>query len=230
MEIKLSIIIPVFNEAVGVLNFYEQLRKRLHQPNTTEIIFVDGGSKDGTIQLLKKTSCRLVLSPKGRAKQMNHGAAVAQGFTLYFIHADSLPPYGFDQLILNAKSNGAVAGCFRMKFDSSHPMLCFFSYFTRFNLPLCRGGDQSLFISKNLFNELKGYNPDFEVYEDNEFTGRIYKTTPFTILKPNLVTSSRKYVQKGVWKLQFHFGIMHLLYFTTRNHKILKRYYQTNIS
>ena len=80
---------------------------------------------------------------------------------LYFLHADSVPPKNFDQYILDAIHKGSKAGCFKMKFDSSHWWLKLAGWFTQFNWKSCRGGDQSLFVDKKAFENLGGFNEGF---------------------------------------------------------------------
>ena len=85
---------------------------------------------------------------------MNAGASVAKGEILYFLHADSFPPEGYDQYIIDEVAKGNDAGCFRMRFDSNHWWLRLASWLTQFSWRACRGGDQSQFITKKLFEEL----------------------------------------------------------------------------
>lgn len=83
-------------------------------------------------------------------------------------------------------------------------------WFTRFNHISCRGGDQSLFVAKTLFKEIKGFDERFRIYEDNEIISRLYAQKQFVVLPATVVTSARKYLQNGVWRLQYHFSIIHL--------------------
>ena len=207
---KISIIIPVLNEGRLVGSLVDHLRQHSSPNNILEIIFVDGGSTDSTLSQLKAKNVVVVSAKKGRARQLNTGARHASGELLYFLHADTLPPKNFDQLILDAHSQGAETGCFRMSFDTNNPILRFFAWLSRINHTLCRGGDQSLFITKVLFNAEGGFNEAYRIYEDSEFITRLYKKTRFTILPQRVVTSARKYRQKGWLKVQYHFGMIHL--------------------
>lgn len=194
-----------------------------------EIIVVDGGSVDGTQQIAKIHGVTLLKSKKGRATQMNKGAQHAKGGILYFLHADTYPPKGFEKDILEAVNNGFQAGCFRMKFDTKNPFLRFFAWLSRINHTLCRGGDQSLFITKLQFEKQGGFNEDYLIYEDSEFIKRLYRTLKFKILQKAVTTSARRYRQKGWIKVQFHFGIIHLKNFLGAGPSELYRYYQNHI-
>lgn len=222
---NISIIIPVLNEAKIISKFLEDLYSYSSSKNILEIIIVDGESSDATIQKAKVKNSIILTTKKGRARQMNFGAQYARGDILYFVHADSIPPKHFDQLIINAVNNGSETGCFKMKFNSSHWWLKVSGWFTQFNWKICRGGDQSLFITKSLFNELNGFNEEFLIYEDIEFINRLYKKTRFKIIQKWLTTSARRYRKNGVWKLQYHFFIIYLKRWTGSSPKSLQKYY-----
>jgi len=222
---KISIIIPVLNESAIIGRLITYLKNNSNSNTIKEIIIVDGGSKDDTIAILKKFDVTTLFSEKGRAKQLNHGAKKATGNILYFLHADTYPPKNFDSLILEAYKSGAETGCFRMQFDSKNPFLQFFGWLSRINHTLCRGGDQSLFITKVLFEKNIGFNESYLIYEDSEFISRLYKTTNFKILPQNVITSARKYRQKGWVRVQFHFGMIHLKnYFGAQPEQLYKYY------
>jgi len=226
---NISIIIPVLNEEdhIGLLLHY---LKRYYSPTTVkEILIVDGGSKDDTIKIAREFGIRVIPSEKGRAKQMNLGAIHAQGDVFYFLHVDTFPPKKFDYFVLDAINKGYEAGCFRIKFDNNSWFLQFFSWFSRINHKICRGGDQSLFITKSLFQKTGGFNEDYRVYEDNEFIGRLYKKTSFKILPQHVRTSARKYEEKGMVKLQYHFGVIHIKNYLGAEPDKLYQYYKRNI-
>ena len=224
----ISIVIPVLNEekCIGpLLDHLQELRAgQLH-----EILVIDGGSSDNTIKIAESKGETVVTSAKGRAKQMNVGAQQATGDILYFLHVDTIPPLHFDLHISNAVNHGNLAGCFRMKFDSDHWFLSLFASFTRFNYKICRGGDQSLFVTKKLFRKLGGFNEDYLIYEDSEFVGRLYKTTTFKVLPQSVVTSARKYGSNGMFKLQYHFAVIHFKKFLGAGHEELYDYYKKKI-
>ncbi len=228
---RISIIIPTLNEQDGILNLLTYLKKCSDQGNIADIIVADGGSTDDTLLEANKLSgIRMLQAPKGRSRQMNAGARCACGDILYFLHADSVPPPHFDRDIIKAVSQGRPAGCFRMKFDSTHPVLVFSQWFTRFNYKGFRGGDQSLFITKRLFEDLGGFNENFRVYEDCEFIGRVYKKASFRVIPRTLTTSARRYRKKGTIAIQYHFTVIHLKRFCGASAESLRRYYEEYVA
>ena len=227
---QISIIIPVLNEEDYIKKVLLNIKNNAASNQIKELLVIDGGSEDATIKTALNEGARVISTAKGRALQMNTGAAIASGDILYFLHVDTLPPKDFDLEILNAYAEGFKVGCFRMKFDSSHPFLSIFTWCTRINTPLCRGGDQSLFILKSLFEKANGFDESYKIYEDNEFIRRVYKMTPFKVLKNTVTTSSRRYDKKGILTLQWHFGIIHLKHFFGAGPDHLHKYYVKHIA
>ena len=234
----ISIIIPVFNEAETIGSLLQHLTTNSTATNIVDITVVDGGSTDDTEAIVSKfissnnvenavpkvipldtdflkrnlaeTRINLIRSEKGRAKQMNSGAKYAKGTILYFLHADSFPPQNFDQLIINEVKNGQKAGCFRMQFDSNHWWLKTAGWLTQFHWRACRGGDQSQFLTKDLFDEIGGYNESYIIYEDNMLINELYARNQFSVINKKLTTSARLYRKHGIWKLQYHFWTIYV--------------------
>lgn len=230
----ISIIIPTLNEAVNIECLLLHLLKNSTSKNIQEILIIDCGSTDNTQEIVKafsnKYTCiKLLVSEKGRAKQMNFGAQSARGEILYFLHADSFPPKNFDSLILEEIKKGNLAGCFKMKFDSNHWWLKLTGWFTKFNWRASRGGDQSQFITKKLFNEIGGFNEQFTVYEDNDLINKLYARKEFVVIQKWLTTSARRYHHNGVWKLQYHFCVIYFKKWMGASAEDLYKYYIKNI-
>ena len=226
---KISIIIPVLNEEETLEKLLPYLQSKAANYNQLQVIVSDGGSSDNTISMAKKYGASCLSAARGRASQMNAGAAKAKGQILYFLHADSLPPKHFDQTIITAINSGIPAGCFRLKFNIPNRFLAFFAWFSRFNFTLCRGGDQSLFISQSLFTSLGGFDEEYKIYEDNEFIGRIYRKATFKVLPQEVITSARKYKHNGTVRLQYHFAMVHLKKFAGATPASLYAYYHKHI-
>jgi rSAM/selenodomain-associated transferase 2 len=226
--LKLSVIIPTFNEAGQIGPLIGYLIKVIPAKDF-EIIVTDGGSNDGTIREAEVSGALVTRSEsRGRASQMNHAARFAKGRVLYFLHADSKPPPDFYEQITGAIQGGAEAGCFRLKFDDSHKLLRSYSWFTRFDIDLFRFGDQSLFIKKNVFNEIKGFDEKLVVMEDQEIVRRIRKVTDnFVILREPVITSARKYRANGVVRLQLIFILIVILYYCGASQEVLGHFYKS---
>ncbi|MFB9051515.1 TIGR04283 family arsenosugar biosynthesis glycosyltransferase [Formosa undariae] len=223
---NISIVIPVLNEVGNIDKLIPYLLHNSSLEHISEIIVVDGGSTDGTQNIVNSfPEVRLVNSEKGRGTQMNTGAKLTKGTILYFLHADSYPPKNFDTYILETISNKSEAGCFKMAFNSSHWWLRLAGWLTQFSWKISRGGDQSLFVNKSLFDTLGGYNTDYKIYEDNHFINSLYKVTKFTVIQEKLTTSARRYQSKGIWTLQYHFLVIHLKYSLGASPKALHNYY-----
>ncbi len=227
---RISLIIPTLNEAGTLGPLLEYLLEKRAPDHLLEILVVDGGSEDATLAIAEAHGANALLSERGRAVQMNHGASHARGDILYFLHADTFPPRGFDQHIVQAVDSGFEAGSFRMRFDSNSRFLRFFSWFTRFNYIICRGGDQSLFVTRKLFGDCGGFNEAYRIYEDCEFIRRLYRRTAFTVRPETVITSARRYRQKKMLRLQFHFAMMHLINYLGAGPEVLYRYYRKNIA
>lgn len=224
---NISIVIPTLNEEEMIGPTLRAIRER-SCGHVEEIIVADGGSVDNTVFVAGREGATSVVrvSQRGRARQMNEGAAQASSKLLYFLHADSLPPHHFDRHIVNAYNNGSPAGCFRLAFDDNHPLLTFYAWCTRFDLDAFRFGDQSLYISKKLFNDIGGFNPDLIVMEDNMMVRKIKESGDFDIIPKNIVTSARKYRKVGILRLQLIFILIYTLFFLGFSQDSLVRTYK----
>jgi len=212
----ISIVIPVLNEAENLPFLLKHLSKTAADLNKLEIIVVDGGSTDNTVSVAKhiqaESLCKIhiVSSERGRAKQMNAGAAKATAPILYFLHADSFPPKDFDKYISNQVAQGNPAGCFKMRFDSEHWWLRLASWLTKFSWRACRGGDQSQFITRELFDEIGGFDERYIIYEDNILINELYARNTFVVIQHPIRSSARMYEKYGVWYVQYHFWAIYV--------------------
>lgn len=245
---KISIIIPILNEAETIEKLLNYLIEHSSKQNIAEIIVVDGGSTDASKDIISKfylyreanpetssglmnqTKIILVNSSKGRAKQMNTGSKVATGSILYFLHADSFPPKDFDLHIVNEVENGHLAGCFRLQFDHSHWWLRLASWLTQFHWRACRGGDQSQFITKDLFDDIGGFDESYIIYEDNILINELYSRKLFKVINKKLRTSARRYEKHGIWKLQYHFWAIYVKKWLGASAEDLYNYYKKYIA
>ncbi len=183
-----------------------------------------------TLKKKSKPKIELIASKKGRAKQMNLGAKHAKGKILYFLHADAFPPKDFDLLIIKEVKKRNDAGCFRMEFNSNHWWLRLASWLTQFSWRACRGGDQSQFITKALFDEIGGYDENYIIYEDNILINELYKRKEFTVINKKIRTSARLYKKVGIWKLQYHFWTIYVRRWFGASADDMLAYYKKHIS
>src|SRR6056297_3955370 len=226
----LSIIIPAYNEEnkiSGQVAYLEECSRGF----PTEIIVVDGCSSDRTAKKVRSLGdTSIESSVKGRAIQMNTGADYSNGSILYFVHADSRPPETFQQDIRSAVRNGEEAGCYRFAFDSDHPLLRLNSYFTRFDRLMCRGGDQTLFITRRLFYEMDGFRSDYKIMEDFEFISRLRKNNTFSIIPKNTIVSARKYKENSYLKVNLVNFIVFMMFFLGASQRTMVHAYRELIT
>lgn len=229
---RISIIIPILNEAETISVLLEHLMNNSSNKNISEILVIDGGSTDGSQEIVSNNrNVKLLSSNKGRAKQMNLGAKNAKGDIFYFLHADSLPPKNFDSMIIKEVEKGNLAGCFKMKFNNNHWWLKLAGWLTKFNWRACRGGDQSQFITKATFDEINGFDERYIIYEDNDLINKLYAKDQFVVIQEEwLITSSRKYQKYGIWKLQYYFWVIYIKKWFGASPEELHQYYLKNIS
>jgi rSAM/selenodomain-associated transferase 2 len=194
----LSIIMPTLNESATLQHTLLQLqplRTRGH-----EIILVDGGSVDGTVELAEQLTDRLIQSSPGRARQMNAGAQRAAGDVLWFLHADTVVPPAADRLILNnLHHSGRHWGRFDIRLSGKHPLLRLVGRMMnlRSGLTGIATGDQGIFVRRGVFQCLGGF-PDIPLMEDIALSRDLKRFgRPGRVSQP-LITSSRRWEEKGI--------------------------------
>lgn len=194
---KVSIIIPVFNEAGHIGKLVDYLT-RFGKDSLAEIIVVDGGSTDHTLLVANNSGAKGVLSPqKGRAAQMNFGASLAKGDLFYFVHADTLPPDTYITDITSAVSAGYDLGRYLSTYDSKSWLLKINAVLSRLDTFGGMGGDQTLFITKDLFQQTGGFDGTMKIMEEFEFCARARKQGKYKIIKKPVLISARKYDTNG---------------------------------
>lgn len=198
----ISVIIPAYNEEKALP---ATLRGLLDQPGDYEVILVDGGSCDRTREIAEAAPrVRLATAPKGRASQMNAGAKLAQGEWLLFLHADTRLPAGALARLNELEADTQVqAGGFLHRFSGSEEdwRLRLISWLDNVRCRCSRiiYGDQALFVRRALFGRLGGF-PEQPILEDVAFCEKLVRVTRLVLLRPPVVTDSRKFVIKGVWR------------------------------
>lgn len=204
----ISVIIPTYNEEKALPN---TLRALFAQPGKLETIVVDGGSVDGTLQVLSDfrqthhsplNTLRLFRAPQGRASQMNAGAKLARGEWLLFLHADTVLPDGAIQRLNDMECDQTIqAGGFMHQFSGNDWRLTFISFLNNFRCVRSRViyGDQAMFVRRALFEQLGGF-PDQPILEDVAFCERLIQVTEPLLLSPPVVTDARKFITMGIWR------------------------------
>jgi rSAM/selenodomain-associated transferase 2 len=208
----LSIIMPVLNEAaeiVAALTALAPLRTR-----GVEVIVADGGSRDGTAALAQPLADRVIASARGRAVQMNAGAAVARGDVLLFLHADTRLPEGADRLVLEGlSSTGKLWGRFDVCFDGGGLGLIAFMMNGRSRVTGIATGDQAMFVTRTAFESTGGF-PAIALMEDVALSVRLKRNGRPLCLRACVTTSARRWRNQGVlrtvllmWKLRLAFSL-----------------------
>ncbi|NDJ21783.1 glycosyltransferase [Nostoc sp. B(2019)] len=195
---KICIIIPVLNEA---RNIKEAITTT--QPSTNiEVIVVDGGSQDDTVAIAQSLGVKVISSSPGRAAQMNAGAMAASGEILLFLHADTRLPAGFDAMIRTAlQQPRTVAGAFKLRIDAPILSLRWVELGVNWRSRFCQMpyGDQAIFLTKEVFQQVGSF-PELPIMEDFELMRRLKYIGKIVIIPVPVVTSARRWLQKGVFK------------------------------
>jgi rSAM/selenodomain-associated transferase 2 len=219
---NLSIIIPTLNEA-AILG---QTLKGL-EPRPAEIIVVDGGSEDGTVEVARKHTPDVLISRAGRGLQQDKGARRAQGDVLVFLHADTQLPRGYEYLIQQALADPRVVfGSFRLSICPAKPGLDLISLManlrSRFlNLPY---GDQALFVGRGAYFQVGGFQ-DWPVMEDVDLVRRLNRIGSFKMAKGCVQTSARRWQKENLVYTTLRNWFLILRYFMGVSPHTLARYY-----
>lgn len=205
-DIRITVIVPVLNEsssACPALRALSPLRAAGH-----EVIVVDGGSSDDTIACCQPWADQVLSSDRGRARQMNAGAAQAAGDLLWFVHADTLvSPAAATALLQSAKQaseaggSNSLWGRFDVRIVGTHRFLPVIAWCmnVRSRLTGVMTGDQGLFVARPLFERCSGFR-DLPLMEDVEFCKRLRRVAAPLCLEHRLLTSGRRWEDKGVLK------------------------------
>jgi rSAM/selenodomain-associated transferase 2 len=224
--VRLSIIIPVLNEAEIIqpaLLALQPLRQRGH-----EIIVVDGGSRDNSRLLAAELADAVLTAGPGRAAQMNCGAAVARGDILLFLHIDTRLPADADRQIARVAAEQAHAwGRFDIRLSSQRFIFGVIARLInlRSRLTGIATGDQAIFIAPELFRQVGGY-PEIELMEDIAISRRLRKRQSPHCLTSTVITSSRRWEQYGVWRTILRMWWLRLAYFCGADPNVLARHYR----
>ena len=209
----LSIIMPVLDEAAGIEATLKALAP--YRTRGVEIVVVDGGSNDGTPEICRPLADRVMAAPRGRAAQMNAGAAVARGDVLLFLHADTRLPDDADRHLRDGMArSGRVWGRFDVRFDGGGLALIAFMMNWRSRLTGIATGDQAMFVTRAAFEAAGGF-ASIALMEDVAMSARLKRIGRPLCLAARVTTSARRWKKHGVlrtvvlmWKLRlaYFFG------------------------
>jgi rSAM/selenodomain-associated transferase 2 len=221
----LSIIVPVLDEAAGIVEALAALAAL--RTRGVEVIVVDGGSEDGTAELARPHCDRLVRAARGRARQMNAGAAVARGEVLLFLHADTHLPHDADREVLAAIEEARrVWGRFDVQIAGKSPMLAVIATMmnARSRLTGIATGDQAMFATRQAFDSVGGF-PDIALMEDIALSRRLKALSRPVCLHTRATTSGRRWERHGVARTILTMWALRTAYFLGADPDRLARYY-----
>ena len=194
---SIAAVVPALNEEESLPDTLSRLTR-----GGFDVIVVDGGSTDRTVAVARPLAQEVIISPRGRARQMNAGGALAinkGAQILFFLHADSHPPDNAQRLILQALSRSqAAAGTFFLRIDSTDPRLRLIQGLANFRTRLFKipYGDQGLFLKTSTFEAVGGF-PDISLMEDLDMVRRLKKLGRIVLAPAFMSTSPRRYLERG---------------------------------
>lgn len=226
MRQRLSIIVPVLNEASGLEASLQALTPM--QAAGDEVLVVDGGSKDGTAALAEGFADRVLQAPRGRARQMNAGAAAAAGDILWFVHADTrVPPEGGD-IVRRALLGGRAWGRFDVHITGRPVMLRVIAWFMnhRSRLTGIATGDQAVFVRRRAFEAVGGF-PEQPLMEDIALSRALRRRYGWPACpRGPVLTSGRRWEVHGVWRTILLMWSLRLRYWLAADPADLARRYR----
>jgi rSAM/selenodomain-associated transferase 2 len=207
---RLSIVVPVLDEADAMaahLDALTPLRAR-----RVEVVVVDGGSRDGTVEQAQGQADRVLVAERGRASQMNAGARATRGDILLFLHADTRLPPGADELVREALADGRVWGRFDVRIEGGRLLGLIAALMNlRSRLTGIATGDQAIFVTRAAFAAVGGY-PDIPLMEDIVLSRRLKRLSRPACLKARVTTCGRRWERNGafrtiltMWRLRLAF-------------------------
>jgi rSAM/selenodomain-associated transferase 2 len=209
---KLSIVMPVLNEAAAIeaaLGALAEFRRR-----GVEVVVADGGSDDGTAELARPLADTVIATERGRAAQMNAGAAAATGDVLLFLHADTHLPGNADRLVLDGLARSDRAwGRFDIRIDGGGLLrLITFAMNARSRLTGIATGDQAMFVTRAAFEAVGGF-PAIALMEDIALSARLKRMSKPLALRARVTTSARRWRQNGTLRTMLLMWRLRLRYF-----------------
>jgi rSAM/selenodomain-associated transferase 2 len=220
----LSIVMPVLDEAADIEAALAALAP--YRQRGVEVIVVDGGSSDRTLELARPLADRVIAAPRGRAMQMNAGASAAHGDILLFLHADTRLPENADRLVLDGIArSGRIWGRFDVRIDGGGLLgLVAFTMNWRSRLTGITTGDQALFVTAAAFKTAGGF-PPIALMEDVALSARLKRTGKPLALRARVTTSARRWRKHGTLRTLLLMWRLRLAYFLGADPAKLARAY-----
>jgi len=221
--VDISVVIPVLNEEKTI----GATLRALMALKPHEVIVVDGGSGDRTCEISTKAGGTVITCAPGRARQMNCGAAQANGDILLFVHADTrLPSTAFADIVAALQDPRYLGGYFEVYLDCHHWMLKVIGAMINRRSRITRvgTGDQAIFVRREAFVRIGGY-PEIPLMEDIAFCRALKRLGGIACLRTQVVTSACRWETEGVWRTVIKMWTLKLLYFAGVSPVKLKRFY-----
>ena len=220
---SLSIIVPVLDEAaiiVAALQALAPFRER-----GAELVVVDGGSRDGTLELAASHADRVISAVRGRGAQMNAGARIARADALLFLHADTRLPPDADRLVFGALAESAW-GRFDVRIEGESPLLALVARLMnwRSRLTGVATGDQAMFVTRRVFAEVGGF-PEIPLMEDIALSRRLKRLSRPACLKAQVATSGRRWERHGILRTMLRMWRLRLAFFLGADPAVLAKRY-----
>jgi rSAM/selenodomain-associated transferase 2 len=221
---RLSVIVPALDEEATIASTLAHARR----PGHVELVVVDGGSRDGTVDTARPLADRVLDAPRGRAAQMNAGAAAARGALLLFLHADTRLPDDYPALVADALAPAdVVGGRFDIRLDAPGLVYRMIERLIglRSRLTGVATGDQAIFVRRDAFVRVGGY-PAIPLMEDIALCRALKRTGRMVALRDVVVTSARRWQRDGLVRTVALMWMLRLAYYAGVSPARLARAYR----
>lgn len=220
---NISVVLPVLNEEQSIRGTLQSLIRL----TPYEIIVVDGGSRDRTLEICKEFAVDVMHAERGRARQMNVGARRASGEVLLFLHADTrLPQSALNDIAAALSDSRYLGGRFDVELEGAHWMLKIVGTLINYRSRATKiaTGDQALFVRREVFDRMGGF-PDIPLMEDIGFCRALKRIGGVACLRSRVITSARRWERDGVWRTIFKMWSLKVCYLAGVSPIRLKRFY-----